>query len=95
MKIIPIHDHVLIQEAKALVADSGLKKSGIILPDSVVDEEGMNNQGKIITLPVGNHSFEEGDYVIFKRHLFDEVKVDDKKYLLGKIEDVVAVIDVK
>lgn len=94
MKIIPLHGYVLVQEAKNIVENSSLNKSGIILPEGV-DEDEMNNQGKIIKLPKESGAyFKEGDYVIFNRHMFNEVKLDKKVYLLGKIEDVIGIIEV-
>ena len=93
MQIIPLQDYVVIQEAEDIVG-----KSTIILTDDLVEPK---NQGKIIKLPQKtalNHSeLNEGDLVIFKRHMFDNLNetLNDDAYkglVLGKQEHVVAII---
>lgn len=95
MELIPINGYVVIKEGKAIIEESASEKLGIILPSNVDSEP--ENQGKIIKLPPVDPMaekvwFQEGDYVIFKRHMFDEIEVAKEKFLLGKIENVIAVM---
>lgn len=93
MEIIPLQDYVVIQEAEDIVGKS------VILVDADIEPK---NQGKIIKLPenVGWSSMsllKEGDLVIFRRHMFDNLDeiLNDKLFkglVLGKQEYVIAII---
>lgn len=96
MEIIPLQDYVIVRTAEHIVGET---KSGIILPGDQ-DIETMN-QGKIIKLPANTPAgMQEGDLVIFRAHMFDEVKelLHDKQYeglLMGKQEHIIAIIKPK
>lgn len=73
--------------------------SGIILPDSGEKRQG---QGKVIAVGPGKLlengtrqviEVKVGDTVVFKQYAPDEVKVDDKNYLVLSADDVMAVIE--
>lgn len=85
MKIIPLHDRVLIQPLKEEV-----KRGGIILPDTVTKER--PEQGKVIAVGEGK-KVKKGDVVLFPKYGTNTIKVDDKEYLIAKEEDILAVIE--
>jgi chaperonin GroES len=73
--------------------------SGIILPETAKEkpQEGKviavgpgrrDDQGKVIPMDV-----KEGDTVLFAKYAGTEVKIDDKKYLILKESDVLAIVE--
>jgi chaperonin GroES len=90
----PLSDHILIETIK-----EAKKKGGIILPDTVDKER--SEKGKVIAVGPGKINndgkrmpteVKKGDVVMFKKYSPDEVKVDDKEYLIVKEEDILAII---
>ena len=76
------------------------KKGGIILPDTVDKER--PEKGKIISVGPGKLNKEgkripmevkKGQTVLFKKYGPDEIKVDNKEYLIAREEDILAIID--
>lgn len=90
LRIIPLHDYVLL-ESVSIAAE---KLSGIILPDSAnIDDMDV---GKIVELPENTTtytfsypSFQVGERVIFRRALFDQLTLENKKYLFGKLDNII------
>jgi len=75
-------------------------KSGIFLPQTADKER--PEQGKVIavgagkTLSSGNRAEMEvkaGDTVLFTKYGPNEIKVDDKEYLIAKQEDILAILE--
>ena len=75
-------------------------KSGIVIPDTVEKERPI--KGKIVAVGSGKltekgerlpMSVKVGDIVLFKKYGLDEIKVDDKEYLVGNEEDILAIIE--
>ena len=48
----------------------------------------MTNSGKVIPPEV-----KPGDIVLFTKYAPNEVKVDDKEYLIAKQEDILAILE--
>lgn len=76
------------------------KKGGIILPDTVDKER--PEKGKVISVGPGRLDkdgkripleVKKGQVVLFKKYGPDEIKVDDKEYLIAREEDILAIID--
>ena len=96
MNIKPLSDHILIEPIK----EEEKTKSGIILPDTAEKEkpeQGLvvavgpgrkTNAGKIIPLDVV-----PGQKVLFTKYGPNEIKVDNKEYLIAKQEDILAIIE--
>lgn len=96
MNIKPLADYILIEPIK----EEKKTKSGILLPDTAEKESPQEgtiiavgpgrklSSGKILTPEV-----KKGDRVLFKKYGPDEIKVDDKEYLIAKEEDIVAIIE--
>jgi len=96
MKIIPLADYVLIEPIK----EEEKTKAGILLPESAEKEK--PEKGKVIAVGPGRRdekgnlipvSVKAGQTVLFKKYGPDEVKVDDKEYLICKEEDILAIIE--
>ena len=94
MKIKPLRDHILIEPMKEEV-----RKGGIILPDTAHKER--PEQGKVITVGPGRTedgklipvAVKKGDVVLFTKYGPNQIKVDEKEYLIAEEKDVLAVIE--
>ena len=96
MIIKPLSDHVLIEPLK----QEEKTKSGILLPETAEKEK--PEQGKVIAVGPGKKTDEgkvvplevkEGDVVLFTKYGPNEVKIDDKEYLIAREEDILAIIE--
>jgi len=96
MKIIPLNDHILIEPLKT----EEKTKGGILIPESV--EKERPEQGKIIAVGSGKKNDEgkviplgvkAGQKVLFRKYGPDEIKVENKEYLIAKEEDILAIIE--
>ncbi|MEK7507290.1 MAG: co-chaperone GroES [Patescibacteria group bacterium] len=95
MKIHPLGDRVLIEPLR-----EEKKKGGIILPETIDKER--PEQGKIIAVGPGKKdengklmpiNVKKGDKVLFTKYGPNEIKIDDKEYLIAREEDILAVIE--
>lgn len=95
-KLRPLGDRVIVKP----VAKEEMTKAGIILPDTVDKER--PEQGEIIAVGPGRlldngqrapMGLKVGDKVVFKKYSPDEVKVEEKEYLVISESDVMAVIE--
>jgi chaperonin GroES len=96
IKINPLSDHVLIQP----LAKEEKTKAGILLPDTAEKEK--PEEGLIIAVGPGRRvssgkilpmTVKEGQKVLFTKYGPNEVKVDNKEYLIAREEDILAVIE--
>jgi len=96
MEIKPLADNVLIEPIK----QEEQTKGGIILPKTA--EKERPEQGKVIAVGPGKRDssgkiipvgIKEGDKVLFTKYGPNEIKVDDKEYLIAKEEDILAIIE--
>ena len=96
MKIQPLSDHILIEPMK----QEEKTKSGILLPETA--EKERPEQGKILAVGPGRKTddgkiipigVKAGDKVLFTKYGPNEIKVDDKEYLIAKEEDILAIIE--
>lgn len=96
--ILPLADRVLV---KPLSSDELGKKtpSGIIIPETVDKEKPM--RGKVVA--VGPGKFDEdgnrlplgvkaGDWILFSKYGYDEVKLDDEEYYIISESNILAII---
>lgn len=95
MKIKPLSDRVLIEPLK-----EEKKKGGIILPDTIDKER--PEKGKVIAVGVGKKddngkivpmNVKKGDVVLFTKYGPNEIKIDDKEYLIAREEDILAIVE--
>ncbi len=96
MKFKPLSNHVFIEPLE----EEKTTKSGIVLPDSAEKEKPI--RGKVLAVGPGKRndkgelqpmSVKVGDIVLFKKYGPDEIEIDDKKYLVGDEEDILAIIE--
>lgn len=96
MKIRPLADNVLIEPEKG----EEKTETGIYLPDTA--EKERPEKGKVVAIGPGKRNssgevmsleLKKGDRVIFTKYGPNEVKVDNKKYLIAKEEDILGVIE--
>ena len=93
-KIVPLSDHILLEPLR-----EERRKGGIILPDTVDKER--PEKGKVIAVGPGKLNkdgkrvpieVKKGQTVLFKKYGPDEIKINDKEYLIAKEEDILAII---
>ena len=96
MKIKPLSDYILIEPIK----EEEKTKSGILLPETADKER--PEQGKVIAVGPGKRNdsgnlipmdIKVGQKVLFTKYGPNEIKVEDKEYLIAKEEDILAVIE--
>jgi len=96
MNFKPLSNHIFIEP----IEEEKTTKSGIVIPETVDREKPIkgkiiavgpgkrNNKGEIIPMSV-----KIGDIVLFKKYGPDEIEIDDKKYLVGDEEDILAILE--
>jgi chaperonin GroES len=97
MNLRPLFDKVLVTSS----SKEETTASGLVLPDTASKER--PEQGTVIAVGPGRFdedgekripmSVKVGDKVVFKKYSPDEVKVDDKEYLVLSESDIIAVIE--
>ncbi len=95
MKVKPLADRVLIEVLK-----EERKKGSIILPETM--EKERPQEGKVIEVGPGKRgddgkimpmTIKKGDRVLFTKYGPNEIKVDEKEYLIAREDDILAIID--
>ena len=94
MKIKPLFDRVVLEPLE----NESETKSGILLPMASQEKSqigvvvavgsGQNAEGKEIGMQV-----KEGDKVLFGKFTGTEITVDEKKYVVVRQPDILAIID--
>ncbi len=96
MNIKPLSDHILIEPIK----EEEKTRGGIFLPETAEKEK--SEQGKVIAVGPGKKtnegkiiplSVKAGDIVLFTKYGPNEIKVDNKEYLIAKEDDILAIIE--
>lgn len=88
-KVTPLHDRVIIEPEKI----SNISKGGIIIPDTAKEKP---LKGKVISCGTGKKdepmTVKKGDFVLYERHAGSDIEVGDKKYLIMRELDILAII---
>ena len=96
MKIKPLSDHILIEPVKG----EEKTKTGILLPETA--EKERPEQGKVVAVGPGRKTsagkvipleVKPGQKVLFTKYGPNEIKVDEKEYLIAKEEDILAILE--
>lgn len=96
MQFKPLSNRLFIEP----IEEESVTKSGIVLPDTAEKEKPI--KGKVVATGPGklNEKGERipmavkvGDVVLFKKYGPDEIEIEDKKYLVGDEEDILAIIE--
>lgn len=95
MNLRPLSDRLIVEPKER----EGQTASGIILPETAKEkpQEGtvlaagpgrMDDAGKRIAMDIGT-----GDVVLFPRYGGTEIKIDDRKLLIIKESDILAIVE--
>jgi len=96
MKIKPLSSYILIEPIK----EEEKTKAGILLPETA--EKERPEQGRVIAVGRGKKNdagkispleVKVGDRVLFTKYGPNEIKIDNKEYLIAKEEDILAIIE--
>jgi chaperonin GroES len=96
MNFKPLSNHVFLEPLE----EEKTTKSGIVLPETAEKEKPV--KGKVLAVGPGKRndkgelvpmSIKVGDIVLFKKYGPDEIEIDDKKYLVGDEDDILAIIE--
>jgi len=92
----PLSDHIFIEP----VEEEKTTESGIVIPETADKERPM--KGKVLAVGPGKRnekgevipvSVSVGDFILFKKYGPDEIEIDGKSYLVGREDDVLAIIE--
>jgi len=95
MNIRPLHDRIIIER----VEEGEQHVGGIIIPDTAKEKP---QQGKVLAAGAGKTNddgkrvpldVKSGDRILFGKYAGQEIKVDGKKYLIMKEDEVLAVFN--
>ncbi len=96
MNIRPIHTNVIVEP----ITEEATTASGIVLPDTVDKEK--PEKGRVVAIGDGKllrngarapMSVKVGDVVVFKKYSPDEIKVENKEYLVIQEGDIMAIVE--
>ncbi|MCS7249999.1 MAG: co-chaperone GroES [candidate division WOR-3 bacterium] len=94
MKIKPLADRVVVER----IEEEETKKGGIILPDTAKEKP---IKGKVIAVGPGRlddkgnripMEVKKGDVVLFGKYAGQEIKIDNKEYLIMREDEILAII---
>lgn len=89
MNIKPMDDRVLIEQ----VEEEEQKVGTIIIPDTAKEKPRM---GKVVAVGTDEDlqdHIKVGDTIIYSKYSGDEIKFDDKEYLIVQRGDILAVVE--
>lgn len=96
MNIKPLSNHIFLEP----IEEEKITKSGIVLPETAEKEKPI--KGKIIAVGPGKlndkgqripMSVRVGNLVLFKKYGPDEIEIENKKYLVGDEDDILAILE--
>jgi chaperonin GroES len=91
----PLGDRLIVEP----IESEEVTASGIVLPETAKEKP---QQGKVLAAGPGRRDddgkrikmdVEEGDTVLYAKYAGTEVKIDNKKYLILKETDVLAIVE--
>ena len=91
----PLGDRLIVEP----IESEEVTASGIVLPETAKEKP---QQGKVLAVGPGRRDdegdridmdVEEGDTVLYAKYAGTEVKLEDKKYLILKESDVLAIVE--
>lgn len=88
MELIPVQDYVVLKPIKRAQET----ETGIVVPDSA--DQSPSDQAIVIAKGDGvTIAVENGAHVLFKPYGFEEVVVGKEQFLIGKCENITAIIE--
>ncbi|AGZ81558.1 co-chaperone GroES [Campylobacter fetus] len=86
MKFEPLGKRVLVEREEEVKTTA----TGIIIPDNASKEK--PSKGKVVAASKEAEGVSVGDIVVFAKYAGSEISLEDKKYLVLNLEDVLGVI---
>ncbi len=96
MNIKPLSNNLFIEP----IEEEKITESGIVIPETAEKEKPI--KGNVVAVGLGKlnrrgerlpMSVKVGDIVLFKKYGPDEIEIDDKKYLVGNEDDILAILE--
>jgi chaperonin GroES len=88
VKIKPLDDRVLVEQVK----ETEEKVGSIIVPDSAKEKPRMAKVVAVGTDEDLKELIKVGDTILYSKYSGDEIKMDDKEYLIIQRSDILATI---
>ncbi len=88
MKIKPLDDRVLVEQV-----EEEAKVGSIIIPETAKEKPRMAKVIAVGTDEDLQEHIKAGDTIIYSKYSGDEIKVDDKEYLIIQRGDILAVVE--
>jgi len=88
VKIKPLDDRVLVEQVK----ETEDKIGSIIVPDSAKEKPRMAKVVAVGTDEELKELIKVGDTILYSKYSGDEIKMDDKEYLIIQRSDILATI---
>lgn len=89
MNLQPLDDRVLVEPMEGQEQKSA---GGIIIPDTAKEKPRMGTIKAVGTDEELKKIVKEGDKVLYGKYSGDEIEMDNKKYLIVKRDDILAVV---
>ncbi|MDK2975576.1 MAG: chaperonin GroES [Candidatus Marinimicrobia bacterium] len=89
MKIKPLDDRVLVETAP----QEEKTASGIIIPDTAKEKKHLGTIIEVGTDEELKELVKPGDKVLYGKYAGEEIKLDDKEYILLQRSDILAIIE--
>ena len=95
MKILPLHDRILVKRIDEEEKSSG----GIIIPDTAKEKP---QEGKVISVGNGKVSddgkvhpldVKKGDKILFSKYAGSEVNIEGEEHLIVREDDILGILE--
>jgi len=90
VNIQPLDDRVLIEKSQE---ENEQKVGSIIIPDTATKEK--PTMGKVVAVGTDEdlkENIKKGDTIIYSKYAGDEIKMDDKEYMIIQRSDILAIV---
>ncbi len=84
-KLQPLADYVVAEQQEAVTKTA----SGLYLPDKAAEKPKV---AKVISVGKNVKEVKAGDRIVYKSYSTNELKLDDRDYIVVKEEDVLAIL---
>ena len=89
MKIKPLDDRVLVEQ----IIEDEAKVGSIIIPDTAKEKPRMAKVVAVGTDEELKEHVKVGNTIIYSKYSGDEIKMDDKEYLIVQRGDILAIVE--
>ena len=89
MKVKPLQDRVIVKR----IEEEEKTKGGIIIPDTAKEKKHLGTVIEVGTDEELKELVKPGDKVLYGKYAGEEIKLDDKEYILLQRSDILAIIE--